>query len=62
MYTISASANDEVKELKDIPQSSIGAPCPTIIADEYNLAVAFYLEVRDEAWDSTTVRVVGPDS
>ncbi len=62
MYKIRASAKDDVKELKDIPQSSIGAPCPTIVADEYHLTVAFYLEVRDENWDGTTVRVVGPDS
>lgn len=62
MYKIGASAKDKVNELKDIPQSSIGAPCPIVIADEYNLSIAFYLEIRDETWDGTTVRVVGPDS
>jgi hypothetical protein len=62
MYTISTFAKDKIKELNGIPQSSIGAPCPMVIADEQNLAVAFYLEVRDDDWDGSTVRVVNPES
>ena len=62
MYTLPLLAKDEVVVLKDIPQSSIGAPCPMIIADEHSLAVIFYLEVREEGWDGTTVRVVGQNS
>ena len=62
MYLIGTFAHDKVTALADMPQSSIGAPCPVVIADEHHLAVAFYVEVRDEQWDGTTVRVVGPES
>jgi hypothetical protein len=62
MYKIGLFAKDSVETLQDTPQSSIGAPCPMIVADEQNLVLAFYLEVRDDKWDGTTVRVVGTDS
>lgn len=62
MYKIGAFAGDRVEKLKDVPQSSIGAPCPMIIDDEFHLVLGFYLEVRDDNWDGTTVRVVSPDS
>jgi hypothetical protein len=62
MYSIGPLAKDEVVPLSDMPQSSIGAPCPVVVADESYLAVAFYLEVRDDNWDGTSVRVVGPET
>ena len=62
MYSVGTFAKDKVTTLADMPQSSVGAPCPVVIADEHHLAVAYYLEVRDEKWEGTTVRVVGPES
>ena len=53
---------DRVKELKDIPQSSVGAPIPVVIAGEDSLAVAFYAETYDREWDGSTVRKVDPDT
>lgn len=51
---------DEVCELRDVPQSSIGAPVPTIVADEHRVVLAYYLQDRDPDWDGQTIRVVGP--
>lgn len=62
MYSIETFAKDKVTTLADMPQSSVGAPCPVVVADEHHLAVAFYVEVRDDKWDGKTVRVVGPES
>jgi len=60
MYTI--DERDEVVERTDVPQSSIGAPQPVVLSDEYRLVLAYYLEVDEPGWDGTTVRVVGPAS
>ena len=62
MYSLGPFARDKAVKLMDMPQSSIGAPCPVVIADELHLAIAFYLEARDEKWDGTAVRVVGPNT
>jgi hypothetical protein len=62
MYSLPLLAKDSVHELKDLPQSSVGAPCPMVLADEHRLYVIFYLENTPEDWDGTSVRVVGPDS
>lgn len=62
MYTLPLFAKDQVQELKDIPQSSVGAPCPMIIADEHHLSVIYYLQDTPENWDGSTVRIVGPES
>ncbi len=53
---------DSVKELKDLPQSSVGAPIPIIVEDEHRTIVAYYVQQSDPDWDGTTVRAVGPDS
>lgn len=60
MYHV--DGEDEVRELKDIPQSSVGAPIPTIVAGEGTVAVFFYAQTVDPNWDGTTVRAVGPES
>ena len=46
--------------LEGVPQSSIGAPLPLVLADESTALVAFCLENRDQSWDGSTVRVVDP--
>ncbi len=53
---------DTVIELRDLPQSSIGAPIPIVVQDEFRTTVAYYVERRDPNWDGTTVRVVGKNS
>ena len=57
MYPV---GRDRVVALADIPQSSLGAPLPRILADEHTCLVGFYLEARDPDWDGTYVRVVEP--
>jgi hypothetical protein len=55
---------DNVVKLKDVPQSSTGAPCPLVLAREGTLVLAYYIidEVRAEALGGKTVGVVGPGS
>lgn len=60
MYEV--GKKDKVVELKGVPQSSIGAPTPTLLASEHDLFLVYYLEDRPDDWDGTTVRVVGIDS
>lgn len=45
MYAI--DERDQVKELTDLPQSSVGAPLPLIFASEHELVVAYFVEVAD---------------
>jgi hypothetical protein len=58
MYSV--DSKDFVVEITDIPQSSIGAPCPMILAREHSLHLAYYLEDPAPDWDGTTIRVVDP--
>ncbi len=51
---------DEVQELDDVPQSSIGAPVPLVISNEHRVVLAYYLDDTESDWDGKTVRVVGP--
>ncbi len=53
---------DIVLELDDIPQSSVGAPCPIVLASERNVVLAYYLELFDPEWDGTTIRAVDQNS
>ena len=53
-----ADSNDRVEELKEFPQSSVGAPIPTVIASEHKVAVAYYLNDTPENWDGSFVKVV----
>lgn len=56
MYSIDSL--DEVVEVTGLPQSSIGAPCPMILAGEHHLHLAYLLEERPDDWDGTTVRIL----
>jgi hypothetical protein len=49
---------DAVRPLHDIPQSSVGAPLPCIVACEHFLAVAFICQQNDPTWDGSYVQVV----
>ena len=59
MYTI--TQDDVLLLLADAPQSSIGAPCPMVVAGEHSLHLAYYLETRQDDWDGRSVRVVSDD-
>ena len=50
---------EELIEIKDIPQSSVGAPCPLIYATEFDLFVTYFLNDFDPEWNGTSVKVVG---
>lgn len=56
MYHV--DSQDQVVEIKDVPQSSVGAPCPMILAGEHTLLLAYYLEDVPDDWDGKSVRVV----
>jgi hypothetical protein len=58
----SVDDKDYVVELVDVPRSSVGAPCPMILAGEGYLYVAFFVEDTSTGWDGRTVRVVGEDT
>lgn len=59
MYSI--DDRDEVEELSNVPQSSIGAPLPPVVATEHSLRIAYVVETTDPNWDGTTVQIVHHD-
>ena len=59
---LSFGSSEKVVSLEDFPQSSVGAPCPAVIATEHSLILFFLVEEQDPDWDGTTVRVVDIDS
>jgi hypothetical protein len=56
MYTI--DERDCVVKIEEFPQSSIGAPIPIVISNEFVTVVAFYLKDTPDDWDGTTVREI----
>lgn len=56
MYSV--DQRDTVIKLHDVPQSSVGAPCPLIFASEHLVHLAYYIEEKPVSWDGSTVRVV----
>jgi hypothetical protein len=53
--------DDRLLVLSNFPTSSIGAPCPVVVASESKVALCFYLENRTPGWDGTTVRMIDPE-
>jgi len=60
MYIV--DKKDKVIELTDVPQSSVGAPIPIVLADEHIVLLSYYLQDTPEDWDGTTVRVVSSET
>jgi len=58
MYEI--DDKDKVVPLKDVPQSSVGAPLPLVVADEDQVVLAYYLQAKRPGWDGRSVRIVDP--
>jgi len=60
MYEV--DERDCVVELKDLPQSSVGAPIPHMLADENRVVVAYYIEETRSSQDWTYVPSMSPQS
>jgi hypothetical protein len=46
---------DKVVPLEDLPQSSIGAPCPLGLASEHRVVVAYFILDMDPEWDNERI-------
>ena len=53
---------EKLVEIKSIPQSSVGAPCPLVFATEHEVVVTYFLNEVDPDWDGSSVRVISPGS
>jgi len=60
MYEV--DKKDKVITLNDIPQSSIGAPIPIVLAGEHDVLVTYYLQNTPKNWDGTTVKVISNET
>ncbi len=60
MYTVIA---DRPIEISTLPQSSVGAPCPMLIAGEHTLLLGYYLEKGrlGSQWSEAPVRPQTPN-
>jgi hypothetical protein len=45
-----------------VPQSSVGAPLPAILADERTLFVCYLLQHAEPGWDGASIRLVDNDA
>lgn len=58
-----ADTHDTVHRLEGVPQSSVGAPLPVVLADGHSVVVAYLMDTTPEGWDgSTPPRGVTPES
>jgi hypothetical protein len=60
MYSVDAI--DQVVKRKDVPQSSVGAPCPMMLSGEHFIHLAYFLQETPSNWDGSTARVVDEQS
>ena len=60
MYEV--DQQDRVYEITGLPQSSVGAPLPVLVADEDSVVVAFFVEREVPGWDGSWVAVITPES
>ncbi|MBF2003006.1 MAG: hypothetical protein IGS38_20065 [Synechococcales cyanobacterium M58_A2018_015] len=60
MYTV--DSRDTVVELKNMPQSDVGAPLPFVWADDYRLILEYLVSEPDPNWDGTDINIVSPDT
>ena len=60
MYEV--DEKDRVATLEGIPQSSVGAPIPLVIANEQRVVLAYYMDSTDPTWDGKTVRIVDEEN
>jgi hypothetical protein len=60
MYSV--DERDVVVPLTDVPQSDVGAPLPTVVADDYRLVLEYLVSDPDPNWDGSYVNVVGTET
>lgn len=60
MYPV--DERDSVIELTDVPQSSVGAPLPVVLSDEFKILLAYIVQEPSGEWDGTTVRVIDAET
>jgi len=60
MYTV--DDRDTVVQRTDVPQLSVGAPCPIVLSGEHYLHLAYYLQETEAGWDGSSVRLVSENS
>ena len=53
---------DKVIELKDVPQSSVGAPIPIVLAGEHDVLITYYLQDTPTDWDGTSVKIIDSET
>ena len=51
---------DRVVPLRHVPQCSVGAPIPVVLADGHRTVLAYHLQEIPPGWDGSTARRVGP--
>jgi hypothetical protein len=56
MYSV--NERDTVIELEDVPQSSVGAPLPVVLSDEFKILLAYIVQDAPSDWDGSYVRVI----
>ena len=56
MYQV--DEKDKVTELKNVSQSSVGAPLPIVLSDEHTILLTYLLQNTPENWDGSTIKIV----
>lgn len=59
MYQV--DEKDKVIELKDVPQSSVGAPMPIVLSDEHKTLLAYVLE-DEPNWDTAKIENINEET
>lgn len=54
--------HDKVIPLAGVPQSSIGAPLPVVLANDKALLLAYYTESPHSTWDGTNPRCISAET
>ena len=62
MYSLSPFASDTVLGLGDVPQPSVAAPCPILLADDDHLFLLYVLQSKPEGWYDSWVKMIASDS
>jgi hypothetical protein len=60
MYSI--DERDKVVELAQVPHSSVGAPLPIVLSDEYKVLLVYIVQETPADWDGSSVRIVDPST
>ncbi len=56
MYSV--DQRDKVIELQQVPQSSVGAPLPVVLSDEFKVLLVYIVQETPADWDGTSVRII----